>query len=137
MPSKAVTFEELTPGFEFNPAVCTLGLRTIATYLKAVGDSSEGGGSYTAVPPAAVAALVMRSLMDQLILSPGSVHLSQELEFLRPVRVGETVISHASVSKKQERTGLNMVTFDINVFNSIGEKVMVGRMLVGVMEKKA
>lgn len=137
MPPKTVAYEDLNPGFEFPPATHTLEPQTVAAYLRAIGEAGDvESGRTTAVPPAAVAALAMRSLMARLTLSPGSVLLSQDLEFLRPVQVGETVTSRASVSKKQERAGLKMVAFELAVFNVAGNKVMAGRTLVGILERK-
>jgi len=140
MPPKTVTYEELSYGFEFPPATYTLEPRTVAAYLRALSEAGEAesgrAASGSVVPPAALAALAMRSLMAQLTLSPGSVQLSQDLEFLKPVLVGETVASRASVSKKQERAGLKLVTFELTVVNAAGDKVMTGRMLVGMLEKK-
>ncbi|MEW6142697.1 MAG: MaoC family dehydratase N-terminal domain-containing protein [Chloroflexota bacterium] len=137
MPPKTVTYEDLNLGFEFPSSAYTLEPQTVAAYLKAVGEGGEAESGPTAVvPPAALAALAMRSLIAQLTLSPGSVQLSQDLEFLRPVAVGETVTCRAYVGKKQERAGLKMAVFELAVFNAAGDKVMAGRTLVGMLEKK-
>jgi acyl dehydratase len=140
MPPKTVAYEDLNPGFEFPPTTHTLEPEVVAAYLKAVNGVVEAESGRAAVgspvPPVAVAALAMRSLMSHLTLSQSSIHLSQDLEFLKPVLVGEAVTSRAAVGRKQERAGLKMITFELTVFDAAGDKVMVGRMLVGILERK-
>ncbi len=140
MPPKTVAYEDLNPGFEFPPTTHTLEPQMVAAYLRAVVGVAEAesgrAAAGSAMPPVALAALAMRSLMSHLTLSQSSVHLSQDLEFLKPVLVGETITSRATVGRKQERAGLKMITFELAVFDAAGDKVMTGRMLVGMLERK-
>ena len=143
MPPLTITYEQLTPGHEFPPASYTLGAPVVARYLRAVGDSS---GLYSSpdsleqgnfepgapVPPTAVAALAMKSLLGAITLPPGSVHLSQDLEFLRQVPVGETITCRVRVDRKQERAGLRLLTLDLSVFNGRSDRVMAGKAVVTV-----
>jgi hypothetical protein len=130
-----VTYDDLVPGFEFPPASYTLRSESVAAYLKAVGQPGESAVGSPA-PPTAVAVLAVRSLIQQLTLAPGSVHLQQDLEFTGVVSVGDTVTCRAGISKKHERAGLKMITFDLSVFNAAGARVMSGKTLVGILEKK-
>lgn len=134
--SQSYSYQQLVPGLTFSPASYVIDASAVGGYLKAIGSGQSVGNVSRAVPPVIVAGLSMKGMMEQVKLDSGSIHLSQELEFLRAVSVGETVTCRASVGKKQERAGLKMVTFEMEIFNACGEKVMTGKTLVGIPEKR-
>jgi acyl dehydratase len=143
---RTVSYDELKTGEEFPQITYTITPRMVAAYLRAVGESSglffsaEGieSGSLDVpalVPPTAVAALAMKGLMSLVTLPPGSVHLSQELRFLKPALINDSVICRVSVGKKQERGGLRLVAFDVTVLSQDGSSVIEGKTLVNVPAK--
>ncbi|MFH1383218.1 MAG: MaoC family dehydratase N-terminal domain-containing protein [Chloroflexota bacterium] len=121
-----VEYEKLTTGYEFPPSSFTLDDKMVAAYLDAVEDASkvyEGGGL---VPPMAIAALAMAAMAQGIVLPPGTIHVSQELEFVRTVTVGETLTSYARVNRNQQRGKFHMLMVGINVLNQAKEIVVSG-----------
>jgi acyl dehydratase len=121
----SIDYEGLTPGYEFPPASYELSASLISKYLKAV-DSSNG----RFVPPLAIAAYAMTAMAGFLSLPPGSIHASQELEFLKLVPVGDVINCQARVARKLTRGKLQMLVLEINVFDQNKEKVQSGKATV-------
>jgi hypothetical protein len=120
-------YHQLTAGFEFPSRTYNLDAAMVRDYLQAV---DENGGLYRSeplVPPLAVAAFAMSALSGEITMPPGTVHVSQELEFLCFVRIGDTITCNSKVSRKVDRGGLRLMTTDISVTNQNGEKVLGGR----------
>ncbi len=94
-------------------------------YLKATGDNN----TYTEekiAPPMLIAALAMSAMSANLEMPPGSVHVSQELEFNNIANIDEILISYARVKRKMERGQLHMLTISIDVENQKKNTVMSG-----------
>ena len=99
----------------------------IDTFLKAVGETSSLYQTTEMVPPMAVAANAMATLADGISLPPGTIHVSQELEFLDTINCGETVNCSAKVIKKQERGGMRLMVIGLDVFKQDRRKVLAGK----------
>lgn len=121
----SIGYEELTPGYEFPPASYELSPSLISKYLKAV---DIQGGEF--VPPLAIAAYAMSATAESLSLPPGSIHASQELEFLKLVPIGSKVNCQARVARKLTRGKLHMLVLELNVFDQNKEKVQSGKATV-------
>lgn len=65
---------------------------------------------------------------------PGSIYLSQTLQFRRPVYVGDTVTAVVKVTDIKEAK--KMVEFETNVYNQDDELVISGQALVKVTADK-
>src|SRR5512139_3483103 len=110
-------YHQLTAGFQFPSRTYTLDAAMVRDYLQAV---DENGGLYRSeplVPPLAVAAFAMSALSGEITMPPGTVHVTQELEFLSLVRIGDTITCNSKVSRKVDRGGLRLMTTDISVTN--------------------
>ena len=118
----SLSFTELTPGYEFPPSIYELDEAIIGKYLKAVESPAQ---EY--IPPLAIAAYAMKSMIDSLALPPGSIHASQEFEFIRPVSIGTSITCNARVVRKIARSQMNMLVLEIDVFNQKKEKVQSGK----------
>jgi acyl dehydratase len=128
MPEQAkVEFSQLEAGFEFPPASYQLSAPAVATYLKAVGETSQLYQDTGLVPPTALAAYAMATLSGRISLPPGTIHVSQELEFLDTVNVGDTITCQAKVGRKQERGRLHLMTVYLNVFDQNRQAVLAGK----------
>ena len=119
------SYEELTPGYEFPPASYELSISLISKYLKAVDSRSDGF-----VPPLAIAAYAMTAVSKSLILPPGSIHASQELEFLKLVPIGTRVNCKAKVARKLTRGQMRMLTLELNVWDESGDMAQSGKATV-------
>jgi acyl dehydratase len=123
----AKAYSELEAGYEFPPGSYTLDAARVALFLKAVEDSSYPYLENRIVPPMAVAALAMSSLSNTISLPPGSIHVSQEISFVEPVRPDENLTSHAKLSRTQKRGKLHLIAVDFDVRNQAGKTVLTGK----------
>jgi acyl dehydratase len=125
-PAKA-EYYQLTVGFEFPPQNYILDAAAVALYLDAVKETSSLFREEGLVPPMAVTAFAMSSLSQSVTMPDGTIHVSQELDFLKPVRVGDTITCRSKVSRKVDRGGLRLMNVDISVTNQNQETVLTGR----------
>ena len=122
-----VGYSQLETGYKFPPSSYKLDSPTVATYLQAVEETSSLYQNTELVPPMAVAAYAMAALSEGISLPPGTIHVSQEFEFLDTVSTTDTVTSYATVSRRQNRGKLHLLTVDLNVFNQNQRKVLAGK----------
>jgi hypothetical protein len=107
----------------------------VRCYLDAVEDRSgaygQGPEGPAWAPPLALAALALRSILEQVELSAGAVHAGQEVEFHRPVPVGASLCSRARVAQRSEMRGavVSVIEFDVAEEGS-GATAAVGRSTV-------
>ena len=121
-----LSFKELSVGFEFPPTRYELSKMIVAKYLEGVEEETDFL-TWGMVPPLAIAACAMTTLSRSFTVPPGSIHASQELEFLKPVPIGASVSCSGRIAQKLVRGGLSLVILEINVTNQDGERVLVGR----------
>ena len=124
--SSPLSFKQLPVGFEFPPITYELTESVISKYLEAVDEETDFLTSGT-VPPLAIAACAMTALSQSFTVPPGSIHASQELEFLKVVPIGAIINCGGKIAQKLERGRLNLVILEINTMNQAGEKVMTGK----------
>jgi len=124
--SSPLSFKQLPVGFEFPPTSYELTGTIIAKYLEAVGEETD---FLTAgiIPPLSIAACAMTALSQLFTVPPGSIHASQELEFLKPVPIGARVSCGGKIAQKLERGRLNLIVLEISVLDEDGEKVLAGK----------
>jgi len=76
--------------------------------------------------------MLTASLLSALVATelpgPGAIYLSQSLEFLRPVRLGDTVTAHVSITAIDELK--RRITLATSVRNARGKNVITGVALV-------
>ncbi|MBN1188518.1 MAG: MaoC family dehydratase [Dehalococcoidales bacterium] len=114
-------------GFEFPEQSYVLDSAVVSLYLEAVKDDHDLYLREALVPPMAVTAFAMASLSGAVAMPDGTIHVSQELEFLKPVKVGDTITCRSRVSRKVDRGGLHLMNTDISVINQDGEVVLTGK----------
>lgn len=117
-------FEQLQEGQTFPPISYKLEDETVAGFLEATEDSTSLYRDSDLVPPMLLAARAMAAMMECVATPPGSIHVSQELEFLKTVIIGQTINCHAWIKRKQERGRLRVANVGLDVFNEAGEKVL-------------
>lgn len=122
-----IKYSQLEAGYEFPPSSYKLASSIVATYLKAVGETSSLHQDTEIVPPMAVAAYAMAALLEGICLPPGAIHVSQELEFIGTVSINDTLTSYTKVSRKRDRGRFHVLTIDLNVFNQKQEAVLAGK----------
>jgi len=120
-------YYQLHVGFEFPPQSYKLDSAVVSMYLEAVKEPNDLYRKEALVPPMAVTAFAMASLSEGLTMPSGTIHVSQELEFLKLVNVGDTITCYSKVSRKLDRGGLRLMNTDITVLNQNKEKVLTGK----------
>ncbi|GIX48578.1 MAG: hypothetical protein KatS3mg131_2789 [Candidatus Tectimicrobiota bacterium] len=79
-------------------------------------------------PPPAFLAILSGKPMDATYEAvPGSIHVSQEFEFLRPLVVGETVTVSGQVVDKFEKRGRTYVVVETLYHDAAGNLLARGR----------
>lgn len=126
-----ISFEELAVGYEFPATNYELSQPLIARYLEAVGGQQYFLTSGV-VPPLAIAAYAMTALSQSFSVPPGSIHASQEFEFLKLVPIGSTVSCGGKIVQKVQRGRLYLVVLEINALNQDKEKVLSGKATIAV-----
>jgi hypothetical protein len=119
---------QLITGYEFPSSSYELKASVIAKYLEAVAGSNrqnESAGGF--VPPMAIAAYTMTAVAQSMALPPGTIHASQELEFLKLVPVGGAIKCQGRVAQKVDRGRLHMLVIELEALNQEQERVMAGQ----------
>ncbi len=124
---KKIGYQDLREGQEFPPAAFQVDPLTVADYLKAVEENNSLYENTGLVPPMAVAALSLKALINAISMPPGTVHVSQEFEFMANVRTGDALTGHAIVSRVQERGKLHLINVDTSVLNQESKPVLRGK----------
>ena len=122
--------DALPKGYQMPPSTFELSPEWVREYAAAVEDEAIGALDEGLIPPMAVAALAVRSLLESAELPPGAIHLGQEMAFLRPVRLGERLAVQAHVASRGERQGWVLIGIDLNVEDGEHGPVMEGRALL-------
>lgn len=122
-----IEYANLEAGYEFPPASFKLEEPAVTKYIKAVGETSALYQNTGLVPPMAIAAYAMSALSRGISLPAGSIHVSQELEFIDTAKIGDTIVSHSKVSRNQNRGKFHMLTVDLNVYKQDNKPVLKGK----------
>ena len=128
--------EALEKGHQFSATSFVLDEEAVACYVEAVEDEAlprlaQAEGKAW-VPPMAVAALTLRSLIEEMTLPAGSIHASQELEFVRAVEAGERITCRAWLSHRSQRGGWWVLAVEMEGADESGQTVLAGRLTVMV-----
>jgi hypothetical protein len=129
MPDKAISYEELTPGYKFRPATYELKPSFVSKYLRAVDSSGDGF-----VPPLAITACAIATMTKSIPLPPDTIaiHASQELEFLKLVPIGATIECHIGVAQKIARGKMSMLILELEILDKGREKVQSGKATIAL-----
>jgi len=126
MPLSLATFEK---GHRFEPVGFDLSPDWVQAYVDAVEDQAIARvGAYA--PSMSLAALAMKALLEQCPLPSGSIHVGQEISFLRPVAIGEMLNARAEVLSRGERQGWVIMAVGLSVLDATETAVMGGRATV-------
>ncbi len=120
-------FYTVAVGFEFPSKAYMLDSELIGAYLGAVKESHVLYSEQKLVPPLAIAAYAMTALSESSTFPPGTVHVTQELDFLKEVLVGESITCRSKVTRRLDRAGMRIMTTEIDVFDRNEQKVLAGR----------
>jgi len=122
-----IEFNQLEAGYQFPPSRYQLDASIVDTYRKAVADTSHLSQDTRLVPPTAIAAHAMAALAQGISLPPGTIHVSQELEFIDTVNINDHLTSYATVSRKQSRGKLRLLAVALTVCKQNQQAVITGK----------
>ena len=125
------SLKDLPIGYQFPPISYELTEPVVAKYLDAVAERQDFLNSGI-VPPLAIAACAMTALSQSFAVPPGSIHASQELEFLKIVTVGATVSCSGKIAHRLERGRLNLMSIEISALDQDEEKVLTGKATIAI-----
>ena len=108
----------------------SIGKETIRKYVDAVEDNLKLYEKLDAIPPNAIAAYVLRELLNRMCLPPGTIHASQEIESFRIIPIGKTLYCNMTVSKPTKRKGLNTISAEFVVQDIEANNLLCGKSLV-------
>jgi hypothetical protein len=102
-----VSLTDLPAGHEFQPVKFVITRGISRAYRAATGDTQDQAyaDSGDAVPPLALAALALGSLLEQVSLPEGSLHASESVKVRAVVREGAEVESRARLAQRSVRAG--------------------------------
>ena len=103
----------LEPGQRLFSRSMAVSADAAASFREAVGDDGAAAAGDHAVPPMAVAAMVMGAAMEAVELPAGAVHTAQELEFGRPVEEGVMLACSATVVSNSVRRGTRFIVLEM------------------------
>lgn len=76
---------------------------------------------------------LISTIVGTMLPGPGSIYVSQELNFLIPVLIGDTITARAEVVELNREK--NRVTLTTECFNQKGDKVLSGKAVVSPPKK--
>ena len=123
-----VELDQLEEGYEFTPADFRLDPSMITAYIEAVGEDISFFGDMDTVPPMAIAASALTSLMETAPFPSGTIHVSQEFDFIDTASKKDVLTCHARIITKRERRRLRMMTIGLNVYKHDEQPVLKGEM---------
>ena len=125
----SINYAELEIGTVVSQQKYILDRKSVQKYISAVNDTSvqhETDASNIA-PPMSIAALSLRGVVNDLKIPGGTLHIGQELSFLKPVRVGMHLECTAILSSNSVRGEFRFMVVDLNVKDDINDHVMKGK----------
>lgn len=126
-------YSELIPGQSISRRSYLMDRESIADYLAAVQDESgpiNPSDGVDLVPPMSIAALSVGGVVKALQIPGGSLHVGQELDFVKAVLVGESLLCEATITQNSIRGGWRFMVLESEVRDSSGHSVMSGRSTV-------
>ena len=114
---------DLEPGYRLARETFTISAEQAAAYAGAVGDESPPASSPDLVPPMAVIAAGLSRVIDALSLGAGTVHAGQEVEFDRPVLIGEQIAFETRLSANRVRGEARFATLVTEFFGADGLRI--------------
>lgn len=124
---ESMEMSTIAVGQELDEARFTLDASLVRDYIAVVDDRSNLYQGADLVPPTAVAALGVRTLLDRLALPPGTIHIAQELAAHRTATCGQRVSCQARVAQSSQRRDGRFLVLEFTVADERGQPVLDGR----------
>jgi hypothetical protein len=127
-PSKlmtALTFEELTPGFDCGGGTYKVTREEAEKFRKLMGDTNSY--KFSVVPVGMIYIFGLRICWDREVFIDGSIRAGDKITFHKPAKIGDTITTRLSIADKKEVTKNDKVRrylyIDMNATNQNAEKI--------------
>lgn len=117
----------IVAGQEISGTIFRLDSSMVQAYESAVDGLPSIDQDIHLVPPTAIAALGVRTVLRELSLPPGTLHAAQEMSMSRAVSTGEELSCTAQVSQSSQRRGWQFVVVEFSLADHEGKAVLEGR----------
>ncbi len=126
---KKISYSELEIGTIVSKQSYVLDRESVQKYILAVEDStfSTVAESSNIAPPMSIAALSLRGVVNDLNIPGGTLHIGQELSFLKTVPIGMYLECEAVLSSNSVRGDFRFMVVDLSVRDDVKEHVMKGK----------
>ena len=126
---KKISYSDLEIGTIVSKQSYVLDRESVQKYILAVEDStfSTVAESSNIAPPMSIAALSLRGVVNDLNIPGGTLHIGQELSFLKTVPVGMYLECEAVLSSNSVRGDFRFMVVDLSVRDDVKEHVMKGK----------
>ena len=126
---KKISYSELEIGTIVSKQSYLLDRESVQKYILAVEDStfSTVAESSNIAPPMSIAALSLRGVVNDLNIPGGTLHIGQELSFLKTVPVGMYLECEAVLSSNSVRGDFRFMVVDLSVRDDVKDHVMKGK----------
>ena len=71
--------------------------------------------------------LAVATLYNNMEFPEGTIHASQQINFKKTAKIGQTLYCQASVIRNQQRRGLFMLTLQLEITDETDNKLMDGQ----------
>ena len=114
----------IVAGQELDEVHFNLDASLVRDYLPVVEDRSDLYQDTDVVPPTAVAALGVRTLLGALALPPGAIHAAQELTTRRIATFGQRVCCRARVAQTSQRREGRFLVLEFTMTDEQGQVIL-------------
>lgn len=97
---ETLLFDKLFVGRQLKPFTYQVDPEKVKEYVEAIGEDWGYYNENRIAPPTMAAIYTLLANRTEGPLPPGSIHVGQEFEFLRPAKFGDTLVTIATVSEK-------------------------------------
>ncbi len=108
----SVILTDLPAGHVFDPVRFAIDAAAVRAYCAAAGDALSLYEDEGVAPPLAAAALCLGALLREVGLPPGTLHISEALEFAAPVPLGAEVECLTTLAQRSRRSGFIVTVLD-------------------------
>jgi hypothetical protein len=112
----------LEPGHQFDDQSFTIDSEMAVAYAQAVGDESQLAAAGK-VPPMAVIALGLSQVIEALALGGGTVHASQEVEFVAAGQLDQPIVVSTVLKGNSVRRGNRFATVETTFASPSGDGI--------------
>jgi hypothetical protein len=120
---------DLSAGHQFEPVTFTVDAQRVRDYLAACGDSVALYERQNVAPPLAIAAFALGALLEEVTLPEGTLHISENLSFHKPVPLDGDVECSARLAQRSVRAGMVVSVLETEIKHG-GELALTARATV-------